>query len=281
MCWPAATPKNIQRADPMIRGHVTRRRFGAIAGGALASFTLGGACRIETEPSQGHDGRLSARPRANATTSAAGTQALGLERGRDAILSLPAKLANAPLPLLVLLHGAGGSGERMLGRLNRAADDAGVAVLAPDSRGSTWDAIRDGFGSDVAFLDRALERVFETVSVDPARVTVGGFSDGASYALSLGLINGDLFPRVAAFSPGFIVDGAAHGKPRFFISHGTSDPILPIDQCSRPIVRRLRSLGYEITFREFDGRHEIPPDIGRDGMRWMASGSADVARQTF
>jgi predicted esterase len=122
--------------------------------------------------------------------------------------------------------------------------------------------------------------VFETVSVDPARMTVGGFSDGASYALSLGLINGDLFRRVLAFSPGFIVDGAAHGKPRLFISHGRSDPILPIDQCSRPIVRRLRSLGYEITFREFDGRHEIPPDIGSDGMRWVASGSADVARHT-
>ena len=70
-----------------------------------------------------------------------------------------------------------------------------MSVLAPDSRGTTWDAIREGFGDDVTFIDRALEHVFARVSIDPARVTVGGFSDGASYALSLGLANGDVFPR--------------------------------------------------------------------------------------
>jgi poly(3-hydroxybutyrate) depolymerase len=41
-------------------------------------------------------------------------------------------------------------------------------------------------------------------TVDPQRICVSGFSDGASYALSLGLANGDLFTHVAAFSPGFM-----------------------------------------------------------------------------
>ncbi len=31
-----------------------------------------------------------------------------------------------------------------------------------------------------------------------------GFSDGASYALSLGVPNGDLFTHIVAFSPGFM-----------------------------------------------------------------------------
>jgi phospholipase/carboxylesterase len=35
-------------------------------------------------------------------------------------------------------------------------------------------------------------------------VALGGFSDGASYALSLDLTNGDLFASLIAFSPGFI-----------------------------------------------------------------------------
>ena len=82
----------------------------------------------------------------------------------------------------------------MLRRIGPAADRAGVAVLAADSRGTTWDAIRGGFGDDVAFLNRALEHVFGRLAVDPARVALGGFSDGASYAISLGLANGDLFP---------------------------------------------------------------------------------------
>ena len=73
----------------------------------------------------------------------------------------------APFPLLVLLHGAGGNGEGMLRRLGTAADEAGVAVLAPDSRDATWDAVRAGFGRDVMFLDSALERAFATVAGRP------------------------------------------------------------------------------------------------------------------
>jgi phospholipase/carboxylesterase len=253
---------------------ITRRRFGALAGGAIASLAFGDACNRGSDPAEADDGRLTARPRGSVATSATGARALGLGATRDAILQLPAKAASAPLPLLVLLHGAGGRGEGVLRRLGSAADDAGIAVLAPDSRDSSWDAIRGGFGRDVTFVDRALERVFETVAVDPARMAVGGFSDGATYALSLGLINGDLFRRVVAFSPGFVVEGTPHGRPRFFISHGTSDPILPIDRCSRVIVPGLRKRGYEVTFREFDGGHEVPAGIASEGMRWMAATAA-------
>jgi predicted esterase len=211
------------------------------------------------------------------SAKAEGTHALGLERGRDAILQLPGNAASAALPLLVLLHGASGSGEGVLRRIGPAARDAGVAVLAPDSRESTWDGIRDGFGPDIAFLDRALARVFDTVSVDAARIAIGGFSDGATYALSLGLINGDLFRRVVAFSPGFLVDGPVHGKPRVFISHGTADPILPIDQCRRTIVPLLLRRGYDVTFREFAGGHTVPREIAEEAMRWIAASSATAS----
>ncbi len=249
---------------------ITRRHFGVITGGALASFTLGGARHCGIEPRQADDGRLSARPPAAVETSAKGQSALGLDHVRDAILRLPAKSTGAPLPLFVLFHGAGGSAEGVLERLGSAPDEAGVAVLTPDSRGSSWDNIRDSFGPDVTFLNRALERVFNTVAVDPARIAIGGFSDGATYGLSLGLINGDLFSRVVAFSPGFVVDGTPHGTPRIFISHGRADPILPIDRCGRRIVSELRKRGYDVTFREFDGGHEIPADIARAGMRWLS-----------
>jgi len=261
---------------------ITRRRFGVLAGGGFMSAVFGAACdgiahRLDDlSAAAGNDGRLTARPRNDVkTTAKVGAvrepPQLGLDRGRDAVLQVPEKALDTPVPLLVLLHGAGGSGERILRRLGAAADEAGVAILAPDSRDSSWDAIRGGFGRDVVFLDRALDRVFGTVSVDPERVAVGGFSDGATYALSLGLINGDLFRRIVAFSPGFIVDGVPHGKPKFFISHGDADQILPIDQCSRVIVPALRRRGYDVTFREFEGRHEIPPAIAREGLAWVVN----------
>ena len=247
---------------------ITRRRFGTMAGGAFASIAIG--CRA-TEAGQTNDGRLSARPRAGVATTAR-SERLGLDPERDAMLRLPPNAtssAGTPLPLLIFLHGATQRGEGMLRRIGDATDTAGVAVLAPDSREITWDAIRGDYGRDVAFLDRALRRVFDTVAIDNTRVAIGGFSDGATYALSLGLINGDLFTHVLAFSPGFVVDGEARGKPRFFISHGTSDQILPIDQCSRLIVPALRRRQYDVTFREFDGRHEMPPDVAREGLGWF------------
>jgi len=252
---------------------MTRRQFGGVAGSLLLPFALFDACEPFGVAVASNDGRLSVRPPSSrVATTADGTKPLGLERGRDAILQVPAK-STGPLPLLVLLHGAGGSGERMLQRLGSTPETAGVAVLSPDSRGSTWDAIRGDFGADVPFLNRALERVFQIVDVDPARLTVGGFSDGATYALSLGLINGDLFKRIVAFSPGFVVDGPSHGKPRVFVSHGTEDPILPIDQCSRVIVPALKRRGYDVTFREFSGRHEVPAAIATEAMSWIAASS--------
>jgi phospholipase/carboxylesterase len=250
---------------------VTRRRFGIATGSALASVAFGEACLVATKTPAGSDGRLTARPNSGVVTSLT-SGALGLGNGdRDGIVQMPSAPGSGKVPLLVFLHGATQSGAGMLRRIGPAADRAGVAVLAPDSRGTTWDAIRDGFGVDVAFLNRALEHVFSRLAVDPARVALGGFSDGASYAISLGLANGDLFPRIAAFSPGFVISAEPHGKPRVFVSHGTSDQILPIDQCSRVIVPRLRSLGYEVTFREFEGRHEVPVEIASDGLNWIAA----------
>jgi phospholipase/carboxylesterase len=184
---------------------------------------------------------------------------------------MPSTMPDGKVPLLVYLHGATGNGAGVLRRIGPAADQSGVAVLAPDSRDGTWDVIRGSFGEDVAFLNRALELVFERLDVDPGRLAIGGFSDGASYALSLGLANGDLFPRVVAGSPGFVVSATPHGRPRFFISHGISDQILPIDQCSRRIVPRLKSMGYDVTFREFEGRHELPPAIANEALRWMTA----------
>jgi phospholipase/carboxylesterase len=252
---------------------VTRREFVATATGTFAAMTLGQACGLglDAVSQRSGDGRLTARPKRGVKTTAAGSRALGLDPARDAILQLPANAGSAPLPLVVLLHGAGGGAAGILNRFGTIPSEAGVAVLAPTSRGPTWDAIRGVFGPDVAFLNRALEAVFDLVAVDPARVVAGGFSDGATYALSLGLINGDLFRKVLAFSPGFLVEGPLRGKPRIFMSHGVTDSVLPINRSSRMIAARLRQSDYNVTFREFPGGHDVPAAIAEEGLRWAAS----------
>ena len=247
---------------------MTRRHFTAALGSAFGALAFGDACVVATREAADH-ARLTARPRSSVAASLA-SGALGLgESGRDGVVQVPSTAASGPVPLLLFLHGATQSGAGMLRRIGPAADEAGVAVLAPDSRDTTWDAIRGGFGADVVFLNRALEHVFARLPVDPARLAIGGFSDGASYALSLGIANGDLFPRIVACSPGFVLPTTPAGRPRVFVSHGTADQILPIDQCSRVIVPRLRAMRYDVTFREFDGRHEMPPAIVREALQWM------------
>ena len=52
---------------------------------------------------------------------------------------------------------------------------------------------------------------------------------------------------------------AVKGKPRIFISHGTRDAVMPIDDTSRKFVPRLRTLGYDVTYREYDGTHGCRP----------------------
>ncbi len=248
--------------------HFTRRRFCSVAASLMASWTIAGACRPLGSWDPPGDGRLNVHPRSSPNASQTGQIKLGLARDRDAILRLPESSTSAPL--LLMLHGAGQSAEDMFGYLGSAPEEAGVAVLAPNSRSYTWDAIGGSFAADIEMLDHALDRVFDMAAIDVTRMAVGGFSDGASYALSLGLINGDLFSRVVAFSPGFVVDRPPHGRPRFFISHGTADHILPIDSCGRPIAADLKARGYDVTFREFAGDHEIPPRIASEGLAWIA-----------
>jgi phospholipase/carboxylesterase len=213
--------------------------------------------------------RLRFRPRPTTGEPGGRDEPLGLGQERDGVLYVP-DTAEPGAPLLVFLHGATGSGRSHMRAVLAAADRYGVILVAPDSRsGGTWDLITQArFGPDVEFVDRVLDAVVDRVDADTRRLALGGVSDGASYALSVGLSNGDVFSTVLAFSPGFLAVPETVGRPRLFISHGTADPILPIDGCSRSFVPVLRDAGYEVMFSEFDGGHTVPPEISDAGVRW-------------
>lgn len=199
-----------------------------------------------------------------------GIHNLGLGGERDGVLVVPERAG--PMPLVLMLHGAGGTGRRAAGLIGPAAAELGCAVLAPDSRDRTWDAITGGFGPDVRFLERALAAASDRCELAPGRSAVAGFSDGATYALALGLANGDRFSHLLAFSPGFLIPARRVGSPRVFVSHGRQDDVLPIDSCSRVMVPRLRKEGYAVDYREFDGGHEAPAEMVRLGVGLFAGG---------
>ena len=218
------------------------------------------------------EGRLRARPGEPTGRPAPGLRYLDGGGARGGYLYVPAGYRRErAAPLAVLLHGAGEDARDGLAQLREHADVAGLILLALTSRGPTWDVVlgRGRYGPDVEALDLALEQTFSSYAVDPGRVAVGGYSDGASSALSLGLTNGDLFTHVLAFSPGFMAPARREGQPRIFVSHGKSDRWLPIDLCSRRIVPDLQRMGYEVRYREFEGGHVVTPRIGREAVEWL------------
>lgn len=219
-------------------------------------------------------GRLLHRPTADLSgpTPRRGLHRLALERERDGLLYLPAAHSpDTPAPLIVMLHGAGGDAHDVLPVLQGLADALDIVLLMPESRSHTWDLLGREYGPDVQFIDRALDALFSRVRIDPARVALAGFSDGASYALSLGLANGDLFTHVLAFSPGFVVVDEQVGRPHIFIAHGRDDRVLPVDACSRSVVPRLEKAGYEVRYHEFDGGHAVPEFIAGEAADWFVS----------
>jgi len=200
-----------------------------------------------------------------------GLQPLMLGAARESYLYVPVGYrSERSAPLVLLLHGAGGHAGQGLELLRNLANTTGIILLAPASRERTWDLLVDRrYGPDATMIDRALEQTFSRYAIDPARLAIGGFSDGASYALSLGITNGDLFTHVLAFSPGFVAPTEPVGSPRIFISHGTRDEVLPIDRCSRRIVPGLEHAGYDVRYREFDGGHTISPEITLEAVSWF------------
>ena len=217
------------------------------------------------------NGRLRARPGQVTGAAPVGLQPLMLGAARDSYLYVPATYrVERPLPLVLLLHGAGGHGRQGLDLLRGLADAAGLLLLAPASREHTWDLlVGRRYGPDLALIDRALELTFSRYAIAPERAAVGGFSDGASYALSLGITNGDLFTHAIAFSPGFMVPAGQMGSPRIFVSHRTRDGVLPIDRCSRRIVPELEHGGYDVRYREFDGGPTISPEVALEAVGWF------------
>ena len=199
-----------------------------------------------------------------------GENPLKLGSDRDGILYVPKGYKEGtPTPLVLMFHGAGSTG-RNVSYAYPIADDLGFLILAPDSRDeATWDMLVGGFGPDVDFIGAALKDTYARCAVDRQRMAIAGHSDGASCALSLGIGTGETFGRIIAFSPGVMQPIEVHGKPRIFISHGISDQVMPIDVTSRTFVPRLKKLGYDVTYREYEGRHGVPPAVVREAFGWF------------
>jgi predicted esterase len=207
----------------------------------------------------------------NASDCGPGTHSFTLPNGRLGRMRVTAGGRGGAKALIVVLHGAGGSAIDGLRAFRGGWSAPGLVLVAPASRGASWSILR-GPDRDIDSVNVALTRALARCRVDPGRIAIGGFSDGATYALSLGLSNGDLYRSVVALSPGGITGGAPLGRPRVFVSHGEQDSILPISSTSDRIVPALRAAGYPVVYRRFQGGHEVPEAVAKEAVRWVLAG---------
>lgn len=191
-----------------------------------------------------------------------GRHRLGIADERDALLFVPTGLdMKGCVPLFVMFHGAGGFPEKVLPFIEEHAERDKFLVLAPHSMYPTWDIVIGGSGPDLERLHRALVEVTSRYRIDRGRLAFAGFSDGASYALSVGITNGDIASHVIAFSGGFMSVFMQEGVPKVFIAHGLRDEQLPIETSGRANAAKLKAAGYDVRYIEFNGLHAIQPAV--------------------
>jgi predicted esterase len=237
--------------------------------GVLALLLAGCRAPGVSETNTSGKERISARPLPDVSPVAPGTYNLMVASPNDAILLVPSTITEkVALPLVVMLHGAGGT-PATLEQVLQLGQQYGFAVLVPKSRGATWDLALGAFGEDVVVIDKALTETFKRVRVDAGHIALAGFSDGASYALSLGLANGDLFTHIIAFSPGFVGVVPHRGKPAFFLGHGNGDGVLPVATTRDNIAPFLRQSGYSVKYYEFPGGHRVDSLEADTAFHWF------------
>jgi polyhydroxybutyrate depolymerase len=163
-------------------------------------------------------------------------------RTRTYRLYVPAR-RHGPAPLVLVLHGGGGSGANMeeltLEQFNRLADRNGFIVAYPDGVGRGWndgrsdlkaEAVKEGV-DDVGFLRVLVEKLGRAYDVDRQRVFATGLSNGGLMSYRLACDAADLFAAVAPVAANMSVELAPKCRPASPVSvliiDGKDDPIMP------------------------------------------------------
>lgn len=190
----------------------------------------------------------------------------------------------------MLLHGRGADENDLFPLLDALDPDRRLLGATPRGPlslppgGAHWYAVqRVGYPDPATFfptygrLAAWLDGLLAEHEIEPSRLILGGFSQGAVMSYSLGL--GPDRPRPAGIMAlsGFMptVEGfplavdRAPGLP-VMIGHGSHDPVISVD-FARLARQRLEAVGADITYRETPMGHQIDPRFLATVRGWVAA----------
>ncbi len=190
---------------------------------------------------------------------------------------------NYPYPLLVFLHGHGGSEEQVL-RLAPSLSRRNYICIAlrgphlsepkPDgSRGFSWgDAANDSQVEE--YVLNAIKATRRQYHVHSERIYLAGFCEGATLAYTLGLTYPEKFAGVVSLNGCM----PRHGGPllrlpdvrslRVMIGHGIANSVVPLSM-ARSDYRLLYTAGLDVQMQTYPTTNRIQPAMLRDIDRWV------------
>jgi phospholipase/carboxylesterase len=186
-------------------------------------------------------------------------------------------------PTLLLLHGTGADEHDLL-PLGRALSP-GAALLSPRGRVSEngmnrwFRRLREGvFDVDDVVARSAELAGFVTAAardygLDPDRIVVSGFSNGANTGAALLLLHPRLLSGAALFAAGAPLQGREPDPVdlsgvRVFLGSGAVDPVTTVDQ-ARLLAAQLGDRGADVEAREHPGGHRLDPDVLAQARDWF------------
>ena len=184
------------------------------------------------------------------------------------LFTVPTKNSNERLPLILALHGAGGTGEQYLELWKKEAAKRRIMVVAPTMAYS----YRKDRESLQGFY-QLVEEISAHYPVDRDRIFLAGSSAGA-------LIGGWVIEQDPSFwrgailinSPGFqprekSIQGPSF--PRFLFVHGEKDKAFPVSRI-REHAKSLREGGLEVTvLTDPTAGHEHKPEWNEKIFDWI------------
>jgi phospholipase/carboxylesterase len=217
----------------------------------------------------------------------------------------PKKAAPLP-PLILLLHGVG-SHERDLFDLAQYLDPRAfiVSARAPNVLGPNsyaWYPVEFTAAGPIIdaeaaedsrlILLRFIDELIEAYRVDPKRIYLMGFSQGAIMSLMVALTQPEKVAGVVAMSGRLLPEIQLHPQPLSYreqqsigeglgvrqaerlhglpilMTHGLLDPIIPIEDARAASVY-LSRLPVLLTYREYDMGHQVTVESLKDIVAWL------------
>ena len=179
---------------------------------------------------------------------------------------------NKPLPLVIVLHGMGGSGDNTATKWAKRLNNEFIVVCPSYPMGAWWSRPAEDMVLDLLDHTRA------QYNVDDNRIFLAGLSNGAIGVYTIGMFYPDRFagliPIAGSITPRFMNFLINLRNTPIYMIQGAHDPIFPI-QLSRRVNKILSDMRYPVVYREHDkkgmahGGHFLPENEIPDLLEWM------------